>query len=162
MGRYPEAAGRYERALEILRDGERPYRRGVYKGLRPLSASALNDLGEVSLAQGDAARARGCFELALHRLAMTPAPRTSIDAMTDRRLLQIEAAARFNLGFAYFAEGRPDAALPQFRGALAIQEDVGNLAGEGRTLCEMARVSEALGHRQEADDHFDEALAIQE
>jgi CHAT domain-containing protein/Tfp pilus assembly protein PilF len=162
MGRYAEAASRYEQALETLRDGERPYRRGVYKGLRPLSASALNDLGEVSLAQGDPARARGCFELALHALAMTPGPRTSIDAMTDRRLLQIEAAARFNLGFAYFTEGRPDAALPQFRGALAIQEDMGNVAGEGRTLCEMARVSEALGNRQEAHDHFNEALAIQE
>ena len=162
MGRYPEAASTYERALEILRDGERPYRRGLYKGLRPLSASALSDLGEVHLAQGESARARGCFELALHALAMTSATRTSIDAMTDRRLLQIEATARFNLGFAYFAEGRPDAALPQFRGALAIQEDMGNLAGEGRTRCEMARGFEALGLRREAHDHFNEALAIQE
>jgi CHAT domain-containing protein len=162
MGRYPEAARTYERALTILRDGERPYRRGVYRGLRPLSASAFSDLGEVYLAQGDVARARGYFELALHALAMTPAPRTSIDAMTDRRLVQIEATARFNLGFAYFAEGRPNEALPQLRGALAIQEDMGNLAGEGRTRCEIARVSAALGHRQEAHDHFNAALAIQE
>ena len=162
MGRYPEAASTFERALEILRDGERPYRHGVYKGLRPLSASALNDLGEVYLAQGDVPRGRGYFELALYALAMTPAPRVTIDAMTDRRLLQIEATARFNLGFAYFAEGRSDEALKQFRGVLAIHEDMGNVAAEARTLCEIARVSETLGQRAEAREHFESALAIQE
>jgi CHAT domain-containing protein/tetratricopeptide (TPR) repeat protein len=162
MGRYAEAARSCERALEILRDGERPTQRGVYKGLRPLSAAALNDLGEAYLARGDAAGARGCFETALYALAMTTGPRKTIDAMTDRRLLQFEGTSRFNLGFAYFAEGRPGDALPQFRGALAIQEAMHDAAGEGRTLCEIARVSEALGQPQEAYDRFDEALAIQD
>jgi CHAT domain-containing protein/tetratricopeptide (TPR) repeat protein len=162
MGRYQEAATTYERALEVLRDGERPHARGACKGLRPLAASALNDLGEVYLARGDVSRARGYFVLALNALATTVAPRTSVDAMTDRRLVRIEAVVRFNLGLAYFAAGRPGEALPQLRGALAIQEDLGDLAGEGRTLCEIGRVSGALGRREDAHDHFHAALAIQE
>jgi CHAT domain-containing protein/uncharacterized protein HemY len=162
VGVYKEAQARLEEALKAFAEFEHPLNRSVVRGLKPLSAAALNNLGEVYLAQKNLDYAEQHFVYALRSLAIFEDDRPELRGGADRTLLALQSAIRYNIGFTAFLKGEYDKASDEYGMALAIQQDMADQAGEGRTLCEIARVYQAQRKAGEALTKFAEAERLQE
>src|SRR6266536_3076989 len=90
-------------------------------------------------------------------LAVANAALCAADADGDP---QARAAARRNLGLAYYFLGDYVRAAEHHTGALALARQAGWVEGEAATLGNLAMVHTELGHLRQAADHHARALAL--
>jgi serine/threonine-protein kinase len=145
MGRYEEARGLYERALEL--------RRNVLGPEHPKVISALNNLGVALGALGKYEEARAAYEQALSLRRKTLGP--------DNPLV---ANSYSNLGTALGQLGKHEEARDLYEHALAIRKNA--LGPEHPDVAtsrnNLAVALDALGRYEEARKELESALAIRE
>ncbi|WP_372509584.1 tetratricopeptide repeat protein [Streptomyces humicola] len=126
-GRTKEAIRRYRAALDAARDAEDGFAAG----------RALEALGEVYLVLGDGLRAADWYRRAL-------ALRQTRGDLPDQARLHGRLGTLHTVGQQY------DAALREWRAAVAIHRRLRDHAGHGRALTELSRVQEYAGHPEDA------------
>jgi CHAT domain-containing protein/Tfp pilus assembly protein PilF len=140
--RRPEDAEEYNaRALRAAESARDQFRQSV----------ALRELGAVYHRREDYRRAEEYF-----RRALRAAEQLDAGPKRTRAL----AAARFRLGAALLAQGRPGDAVVEFRAALESQRDAGNRVEEALTLRELGVALGRLGETALALEHLSAALDL--
>jgi tetratricopeptide (TPR) repeat protein len=158
----PEQSGQhYGFAIAALKSGDTSQNREFARGIRPLLAEAVNELGELHLVQGKLPLAREHFVEALFAIAIDADRNVVLRGDSDRRTAGLEASARLNLGTAVLRQGDAPAALRQLANALTIAEDLSAQALEARVLNQMGKALHALRRFDEADRSFQAALRLQ-
>lgn len=177
QGRYADAAGHLQRALELSQAA----------GDRTNQARAQSTLGNIYLRQGDYGHAARCHKhaLALHESAgdRTGEGRAHVNlgivemlqghyllaTRHYRRALAIrhetgdqdgEGYVRINLGEVYFRQDRYPQAARQFQNALALFRRVGDRTGEAHSLTSLGSADLGQGRLSEAADHYQQGLAL--
>jgi len=112
-------------------------------------ARALHALGGMYDIAGDSKQALALYEQALKIRQATADRRSTADSLTA-------------VGTMYSVLGQPDRAIEDYQQALEIYRFVHDRVGESKPLFWMAKTEQITGHREAAQSHIEEALAITE
>jgi tetratricopeptide (TPR) repeat protein len=137
LGRYAQAADRFERALEIARQ----------TGNRAAEWQTLSGLGYTS-------RVRGLFEKSADYYGSAVGVARAAGNRTR------EAHALRSLGHLHRYQGRYDRAVEVYGRSLDLARSVGDHTAEHNTLYGLGLVHLAKGRHDQALSHFEQALAV--
>jgi tetratricopeptide (TPR) repeat protein len=84
----------------------------------------------------------------------------ALQAAERAGLREVEGRMHHGIGYVYAQQARFDQALTHLEAALAIRREVGDAAGEGRTLKNLGDVRIQLRQPQQAQECYEQALAI--